>query len=105
VPRSFTLLAAFVLLGCRPADAPHPGTVTYKRNGVVTRVSRIEDVPERMRFADEASAGSGLKQPRRVPIVEVDARDMGPGRMEILEYGPGPALLRMTTAFTGSTAR
>ncbi len=106
-PRPFALLTAFALLGCNPADAPHPGTIAYKRNGVVQHVERAVDVPEQMRFYayDQAWAASHPGRPRRVPVIEVDANDMGPGQMEVLEYGPGHELLRTTMGFTGRTGR
>ena len=105
MPRPVMLLIASALLGCRLANVAHPGTITYERNGVVTKVSPAEDVPEGMRFADEAPPGGSPGRLRRVPIVEVDGRDMGPGRMEILEYGPGHELLRTTIAFVGPAVR
>ena len=81
-------------------DAAHPGTITYKRNEAVIHIDRVEDVPERMRFYDTEDSGSS--PPKHIPIVEVDARDMGANQMEILEYGPGHSLLRTTIAVTGA---
>ena len=101
--RPLALLVAVALLGCDPAGAPYPGTITYKRNGVVQHVERAADVPESMRFFvyGQAWVASHPGSPRRVPIIEVNAKDMGPEQMEISEYGPGHELLRTTIGFTG----
>lgn len=97
------LLTTLALLGCSAPDVPHPGTVTYRRNGVVQSIERVENVPERMRFYEDG--GKSSRRPRRVPITEVEARDIGPGQMEILEYGPGPVLLRTTLGQPNPAAR
>jgi len=67
----------------------HPGAVEYVdgNTGQVTRTSKIDEVPEGLRFAPTES---GL-----VPVVRVVAHVTGNERT-IREYGPGGALLRST---------
>jgi hypothetical protein len=71
-----------------PAGA-HPGTIRYLDDaGELVNELPIDEVPESLRFAYD-------EEDRLVPVVEVVARDI-PGGRELLEYGPGGQLLRVT---------
>jgi hypothetical protein len=71
-------------------DPQHPGTVVYLDGDTGQVVSRLpaDEVPRESRFAPGEDG-------ELVPIVKVVAHLTSGGR-EILEYGPGDRLLRVT---------
>jgi hypothetical protein len=67
----------------------HPGTIRYLNDaGELVNEMPIDEVPEDLRFAAD-------ENDQLVPVVEVVAREF-PGGRELLEYGPGGQLLRVT---------
>ncbi|MDT5047340.1 MAG: hypothetical protein QOE48_5740 [Mycobacterium sp.] len=67
----------------------HPGTIRYlDEAGALVNELPIEEVPAALQFAYDENE-------RLIPVIEVVARDV-PGGRELLEYGPGGQLLRVT---------
>ncbi len=74
-------------------EGAHPGTITYLEDDKIVSVRKVDEVPERARFAETAN---GL-----VPIVRVVRRMMGDSMAEIVEYGPNGERLRSTVQMRG----